>query len=115
MHSKKAILIRHAIYALILAVYAAAMHFFEIHCPIAYIFGVPCPTCGMTRAMISLIRLDFAAYISYHPLALPMTLAIWFLIHLKLFKKKTLITVASLSVVVLNFLYYIWQLYSLFA
>ena len=38
------------------------------HCPVQLIFGIPCPGCGMTRAYLALLRLDFAAAFEYHPL-----------------------------------------------
>lgn len=38
------------------------------HCPFLYFFGIPCPGCGMTRALISAARLDFKAAFYYHPL-----------------------------------------------
>ena len=40
---------------------------YAIVCPLHY-FGLYCPVCGMTRAAHSLLRFDFAAMISYHPL-----------------------------------------------
>lgn len=46
--------------------------------------GIPCPGCGMTRAFISLAKLDIRSAFYYHPLfILPM-----FLAGLFLFKKK---------------------------
>ena len=41
---------------------------FGITCPIRYIWGVSCPGCGMTRACLSALRLDFSAAFVYHPL-----------------------------------------------
>lgn len=38
------------------------------HCPFLYFFGIPCPGCGMTRALLSMIRLDFKEAFYYHPL-----------------------------------------------
>lgn len=38
------------------------------HCPFLYFFGIPCPGCGMTRALISAAKLDFNAAFYYHPL-----------------------------------------------
>lgn len=38
------------------------------HCPFLYFFGIPCPGCGMTRALIAAARLDFKAAFYYHPL-----------------------------------------------
>ena len=39
----------------------------HVGCLAKAIFGVPCPVCGMTRAFLSLLKLDFAAAISYNP------------------------------------------------
>ncbi len=41
-----------------------------ITCPIKFVTGVSCPGCGMTRAWLSLLRLDVGAAFSYHPLFL---------------------------------------------
>lgn len=37
-------------------------------CPFRYFFGISCPGCGMTRALLAALRLDFVAAFSYHPL-----------------------------------------------
>ena len=44
-------------------------------CPMAEMFGVPCPGCGMTRAILLLERGDVSASLHMHPLALPSLLA----------------------------------------
>ena len=49
---------------LVLAVYI----FVVGQCPIRWFFGVPCPGCGLTRAHLAALRLDFAAAFAYHPL-----------------------------------------------
>ena len=36
-------------------------------CPIVMITGYPCPSCGMTRAGIKLLHLDFAGAWEIHP------------------------------------------------
>lgn len=38
------------------------------HCPFLYFFGIPCPGCGMTRALLSVAKLDLKAAFYYHPL-----------------------------------------------
>ncbi|MFO0696751.1 MAG: DUF2752 domain-containing protein [Polyangiales bacterium] len=38
-------------------------------CPTKLLFGVPCPGCGLTRAMIAIAKGDFAAMARHHPLA----------------------------------------------
>lgn len=42
----------------------------EWWCPIARSTGVPCPGCGMTRALLALLHGDFAAAFAHHPLSL---------------------------------------------
>ncbi len=37
-------------------------------CPIYQLFGVACPSCGMTRAFLAAARFDFKAAFRYHPL-----------------------------------------------
>lgn len=46
----------------------AIMHLAGITCPIKYVTGVSCAGCGMTRAYLALLRLDFAGAFYYHPL-----------------------------------------------
>ncbi len=51
-----------------IASFYAIMLALGISCPIKYIFGVSCPGCGMTRATLSALRLDFIGAFYYHPL-----------------------------------------------
>ena len=37
-------------------------------CPLAGIFGIPCPGCGLTRATLAALRGDWAAALRFHPL-----------------------------------------------
>ncbi|MFN8178614.1 MAG: DUF2752 domain-containing protein [bacterium] len=36
--------------------------------------GLPCPTCGITRAVVRLLRRDPSGSLAAHPLALPLTI-----------------------------------------
>lgn len=35
------------------------LNYFNITCVFLELFKIPCPGCGMTRALVSLVRLDF--------------------------------------------------------
>ena len=51
-----------------LALYCVLAYFFGIPCPISFFTGISCPGCGMTRALFSLLQLDFGMALYYHPL-----------------------------------------------
>lgn len=46
----------------------AVMRFTGIGCFIKHFTGIPCPGCGITRALFALLRLDFASAFNYNPL-----------------------------------------------
>lgn len=37
-------------------------------CPARTLLGIPCPGCGMSRAVCAVLSLDFSAAFAYHPL-----------------------------------------------
>ena len=58
-------------------------------CPILYVTGIPCLGCGMTRACISLLKLNFAAAFHYHPLCYFLPVCVLVLVmQWKMGKKK---------------------------
>jgi len=53
----------------LLMIAAASPLFLKFYrCPIRAFFGIPCPGCGMTRALFSAFTLDFEKAFYYHPL-----------------------------------------------
>ena len=52
-----------------------------VQCPFRFLTGISCPGCGMTRALLALLRGDFAAAYYYHPLVflLPPAGLLWLL------------------------------------
>ena len=54
--------------AIIAGVYLFLEYFLDITCPILYLTGISCAGCGMSRAWIRLLHLDFAGAFYYHPL-----------------------------------------------
>ena len=59
-----------------------------VGCPIKFLTGLSCPGCGMTRAYLSLLKLDFPSAFHFHPLWL---IPILFLINYFYIKKKNIL------------------------
>ncbi len=74
--------------AVLLAV-VIGMRVLSVSCPFLAWTGLPCPTCGMTRAWIAVLTLDLSAAFAYHPLfwTVPL-LYLCFLYDGRLFKAK---------------------------
>ncbi len=66
----------------IVALLYLIMFLIGISCPIKFLSGISCPGCGMTRACLSALRLDFESAFRYHPLwvcLLPALLLLFFI------------------------------------
>ena len=61
----------------------------KVPCLFKHFLSIPCPGCGMTRALLSVLRFDFAAAFQYHPMfwSLPI-LYLYFLSDNGIFHKK---------------------------
>ena len=70
-----------------------------IKCPFKYFFHFNCPTCGMTRAMLSLFKGDIASYISYNPMALPFLPALLLGFHIRVLPIKKRVSEAVIITV----------------
>lgn len=57
------------------------LHLLGIGCPIRFVTGISCAGCGMTRAWLSVLALDFPAAFYYHPLwpLIPPAGVVWLL------------------------------------
>ena len=42
-------------------------------CPFSAVTGIPCPGCGMTRALFALLQLDFAGAWKWNPMIYPLS------------------------------------------
>ena len=51
-----------------IALLYVALEAFGVTCPIRFLTGISCAGCGMSRAWLSLLRLDFAGAFRFHPL-----------------------------------------------
>lgn len=76
---------------LLLAVGAFLRYWLGGTCPVARIFGISCPGCGLTRAVLAALRLDFAEAFSQHFMffSLPV-LCLYFLFDGRVFRNRTL-------------------------
>ena len=88
--------------AIAIAIAYGGMFALGITCPIRFLTGISCPGCGMTRALLSALRMDFQAAFYYHPLwvlLVPWGLTAWWLIRKK--KKSVFNLFLSVSVAVM--------------
>ena len=62
---------------------------FQLPCVLRSILGFPCPGCGMTRAWLAALRLDFPAAFRWHPMfwSIPL-LAVYIVYDGKVFPNK---------------------------
>ena len=51
----------------LVAVYVAIAYTFSWKCPVAWITGISCPGCGITRALVSVCSLDLSSAWYYNP------------------------------------------------
>lgn len=74
------------VYALLLAVFALL----HLPCVFQFLFHVPCPGCGMTRAWLSALSGDFVQAFSFHGMfwSMPLLYA-YFIFDGRLFKHRT--------------------------
>ncbi|MBO5291789.1 MAG: DUF2752 domain-containing protein [Lachnospiraceae bacterium] len=84
-------------------------------CPFRLFLGISCPGCGMSRAFLALLRLDFQSAFYYHPLfPLVILLAVWGLLeyfHI-LHVKKTMRRILLILTCALFLLVYLIRLCS---
>ena len=95
-----------------IGLFVFALDYFEIGCPIRFFLGIPCPTCGVTRALLSLAHLDFAGYLYYNPMAVPLCAVLLLALHQKVlpFGRKW-ITGVIIGVAAVSFAVYLIRLF----
>lgn len=63
------------------AIYMAVVLTLDLGCPIRNLIGFPCPGCGITRATLCLLRLDFAGAWRMNPAVFFAYPYLFFLLH----------------------------------
>ena len=61
--------------------------------------GVPCPGCGMTRAWLQALRLDFAGAFRWHPLFWTLPLLVLLFLFCNRLPKKAVVAAAAILAV----------------
>lgn len=82
-------------------------------CPVVMITGFPCPGCGLTRAGLALLRLDFYHAWMIHPFIFPIALLVLlfcFNRYILLKKKMTGLKWCAIFVLSSMILFYIWRM-----
>ena len=83
----------------------------QYSCPFFFITGIPCPLCGMTRAVLNLLHFNFKAAFYYHALwPLLALLPIYIIIKIKninIYKKIENTICIAIGVLLLT--YYIYR------
>ena len=106
---------RHIVYFTAICLFFILMSIlFKGVCPLLAIWGIPCPTCGVTRALLSICHFDMNGYFYFHPLAIPLLLSVWSILHISLLKHKKAVYVLAFSVLILNLCLYIVRFQDLF-
>ena len=83
-----------------LIITAVLIHF-GAECIMKHFFGIPCPGCGMTHALLSVIRFDFISAFRHHAMFWSMPiLYLYFLADGNLFKSKLINRIIFVGIVV---------------
>lgn len=68
-------------------------------CPVVLVTGFPCPGCGMTRAWLQALRLDFAGAFRWHPLFWTLPLLVLLFLFCNRLPKKAVVAAAAILAV----------------
>lgn len=89
---------------LALVLNAVFLYVSGIGCAARYFLGIPCPGCGMTRALLALLRGDVIASLKYHFMLFSVPVFyLYFLFDGRIFKNKKVNTLV-LSLIITGFI-----------
>ncbi len=82
-------------------------------CPFLLLTGIPCPSCGTTRAVLALLHGDIKKYIFYQPMALLLIGSVFLTIcldNIPIPQIRTLIRIIVFVILCVNFLFYLQRI-----
>lgn len=91
----------------LLLIFAFSLHIFDVSCIVRRMFGIPCPSCGMMRALLSLVKFDFHSYLHYNCFGFPVFCAVLLLLFSKYLPQCFFIL--AIFILCLNVAYYIYR------
>ncbi len=104
------IIIKHIFILLALSLLIFLMSNIGIPCLFRTVTGIPCPTCGMSRAFLSLLNLNLKQSFEFHPFLIPALITIFLAIHMKFgcmkLNKKFCNVFFTISVILLFIIYF---------
>lgn len=103
------IYIKHLLYILIIVFVVLLYQITDVGCPIRRFFGIPCPTCGMTRSLLSLLKFDIKGSLEYNPMTIFVMMAVWLGLHKKNIKCNNVANIIILIVAIANFITYLFR------
>ena len=79
----------------------AVLNYHNVSCVFLSFFGIPCPGCGMTRALISVLKLDIIGAIKYNVVIffMPYVFAYIFFDFNHKFHKILLLGIAGIAII----------------
>lgn len=90
-------------------VFYSLTYFFNLECLWKYIFDIPCPGCGFTRAIKYALKLDFANAFSCHPMIWSFPIIIFYF----LFGDKIKSKIIDYIMLVILFAFFVVWIYRL--
>ena len=100
------VLRRHIVSWTVTVAAVSLIAYLNIGCPFLRLTGLPCPTCGVTRAMIAIVSGNIYDYCRYQPLALPLVVSVLLMLHISRFRRKGAVVVFSVGTAVVNLIVY---------
>lgn len=100
-------------FILLIAYFVLAAKFSYSTCPVVMLIGFPCPACGLTRAVMLLLHLDFAGAFQMHPfIYMVIIFAILFMWrrYVRTIQQDQLLKWAAVIIIVLMLLYYVGRM-----
>ena len=101
----------------IIAYFVFGSQFLPGICPLVWITGFPCPACGLTRAGIRLLHLDFKGAWKMHPFIYAFAAGVVIFAWKRYICKKPIgkwFKTGCVVCVVLMVIYYVWRMYRYF-